>query len=154
MANTNTLFDQIKDTENIDHKLKDLLQGLIENVNTKDDILVGLQNWYHFLENKLNEMERYSSKDCLILQNLPLSSGNFTHDVSAFFDDVMDVEVNSYDPVSQNQKCVVIVRNVFFNVKNRIYGRKTLMKDFLHPVNQQPVYITESLTQRDSELLD
>ena len=28
------------------------------------------------------------------------------------------------------------------------------MKDFLHPVNKQPVYITERLTQRDSELLD
>ena len=28
------------------------------------------------------------------------------------------------------------------------------MKDFLHTVNKQPVYITERLTQRDSELLD
>ena len=38
--------------------------------------------------------------------------------------------------------------------KNRIYGRKKLLKDFLHPVNKQPGYITERLTQRDSELLD
>ena len=29
-----------------------------------------------------------------------------------------------------------------------------MLKDFLHPVNKQPVYITETLTQRDSELLD
>ena len=71
MANLNTLFDEKKDTENIDPKLKDLLQGLIENVNTKDDIIDGLQNRVHFLENKVNEMERYSSKDCVILQNLP-----------------------------------------------------------------------------------
>ena len=42
-------IDEIKDTENIDPKLKDLLQGLIENVNTKDGIIVGLQNRVHFL---------------------------------------------------------------------------------------------------------
>ena len=46
------------------------------------------------------------------------------------------------------------MRFVFFDVQNRIYGRKTLLKDFLHPVNKQPVYITERITQRDSELLD
>ena len=94
MANLNTLFYERKDTENIDPKLKDLLQGLIENVNTKDDIIDGLQNRVHFLENKVNEMERYSSKDCVILQNLPLSSGYFTQDVLAFLNDVMGVEVN------------------------------------------------------------
>ena len=74
----------------------------------------------------------------------------------------MGVEVNSYDlkachplgPVSQNQKCVVIVKFVYFDIKNRIYGRKKLLKDFLHPVNKQPVYITERHTQRDSELHD
>ena len=74
----------------------------------------------------------------------------------------MGVEVNSYDlkvchalgPVSQNQKCVVIVNFVYFDIKNRIYGRKNSLKDFLHPVNKQPVHITERLTQRDLELLD
>ena len=60
MANLNTLFDDIKDTEKIDPLLKDLL--LIENVDTTDDIIVGLQNWVDFLEKKVSEMERYSSK--------------------------------------------------------------------------------------------
>ena len=162
MANLNALFDEIKNTVNIDPKLKSLLQGLIENVTTKDDIIVGLQNWVHFLENKVNEMERYSSKDCVILQNLPLRSGNFTQDVLAFFNEVMGVEENSYDlkachplgPVSRNQKCAFIVKFVYFDIKNRVYGRKKLLKNFLHPVNKQPVYITERLTQRNSELLD
>ena len=56
--------------------------------------------------------------------------------------------------VSQNQKCVVIVKFVYFDIKNRIYGRKMLLKEFLHPVNRQPVYITEKRTQRDSKLFD
>ena len=107
-------------------------------------------------------MERYSSKDCVFLQNVPLRSGNFTQDVLAFFNEVMGVEVNSYDlkachpfgPVNQNQKCVVIVKFVYFDIKNRIYDRKNLLNDFLHPVNKQPVFILERLTQRDSELLD
>ena len=85
MANLNTLFDEIEDTVNINPKLKGLLQGLNETVKDKDDIIVGLQNQVHFLENKVNEMERYSSKDCFILQNLPLRSGNFTQNVLAFF---------------------------------------------------------------------
>ena len=91
MANLNTLFDEIKDTVNIDPKLKGLLQWLIENVNTKDDSIVELQNWVHFLENKVNEMERYSSKYCVILQNLPLRSGNFTQDALAFCNEIMGV---------------------------------------------------------------
>ena len=162
MANLNTLFDEIKDAVNIDPKLKGLLQGIIENVKGEDDIILELQNRVHLLENKVNEMERYSSKDCVIMQNLPLRSGNFTQDVLTFFNEIMGVEVNSYDlkachplgPVSQNQKCVIIVKFVYFEIKNRINGRKKLLKDFLHPVNKQPVYITERLTQRDSELLD
>ena len=93
MANLNTLFDEIKDTANIAPKLKGLLHGLIKNVNDKNDIIVGLQNRVHFLENKVNEKERYSSKDCVILQN----SGNFTQDVLTFFNEVMGVEVNSYE---------------------------------------------------------
>ena len=57
MANLNTLFDEIKDTVNFDPKLKVLLQGLIENVKGKDDIIVELQNWVHFIEKKNNEKE-------------------------------------------------------------------------------------------------
>ena len=140
MANLNTLFDEIKDTENIYPKLKDLLQGLIENVNTKDDFIVGLQNQVYFLENKVNEMERYSSKDCVILQNLPLRPGNFTQDVLAFFNCVMGVEVNSYDlktchtfgPVTQNQKCVVIVKFVYFDIKKKqnLWQKKVIERFF------------------------
>ena len=88
MANLNTLFDEIKDSVNIDPQLKGLLQRLIENVKGKDDIFVGLQNPVHFLEKTVNEMERYSSKDCVILQNLPLRSGNFTQDDLAFFNEL------------------------------------------------------------------
>ena len=74
-----------------------------------------------------------------------------------FFNEVMGVELNSYDlkachplgPVSQNQKCVVIVKFVYFDIKNRIYDRKKLRKDFLHPVNKHPVYITEGLNERE-----
>ena len=107
-------------------------------------------------------MEKYRSKDCVSLQNLPLRSENFTQGVLVFLNNVMGVEVNSYDleachplgHVSQNQKCVDIVKFVCSDIKNSIYGRKKLLKDFLHPVNKQPMYITKVLTQRDLELLD
>ena len=50
-----------------------------------------------------------------------------------FFNVVMGVEVNSYDlkachplgPVSQNQKCGVIVKFVYFDIKNRIMAGKS-----------------------------
>ena len=141
MANLNTLFDEIKDTVNIDPKLKGLFQGLIENVKSKDDIIVELQNRVHFLENKVNEMEGYSSKDCVILQNLPLRSGNFTQDVLAFFNEVMGVEVNSYDlkachhlgNVNQNQKCLVIVKFVYSDIKKlNLWQEKFFERFFAH----------------------
>ena len=66
MANLNTLFDEIKDTVNIDPKLKVLLQGLIENVKGKDDIIVELQNWVHFIEKKNNEKEDIAQNIVLV----------------------------------------------------------------------------------------
>ena len=141
MANLNTLFDEIKDTVNIDPKLKGLLQRLIENVNAKDDINVGLQNWVHFLENKVNEMERYRSKDCVVLQNLPLRSGNFNQDVLAFFNKIMGLEVNSYDLkachplgfVSQNQKRMISSKICLLRYKKQNLWQKKVFGRFFAP---------------------
>ena len=82
---------------------------------------------------------KYIVQKIVILQNIPLRSGNFTQDVLAFFNDVMGLEVNSYDlkachplgPVSQNQNCVVIVKFVYFDIKKtEFYGSKKLFEDF------------------------
>ena len=77
MANLTALFDEIKDTVNIDPKLKGLLQGLIDHVKSKDDIIVELQTRVHFLENKVNEMGRYSSKDCFFFAKFTFTIRKF-----------------------------------------------------------------------------
>ena len=56
--------------------------------------------------------------------------------------------------MSRNQKTSVIVKFVYFETKNRVYGRKKFLKNVLSPVNKEPVYITERLTKRDSDLFD
>ena len=82
---------------------------------------------------------KYIVQKIVILQNIPLRSGNFTQDVLAFFNDVMGLEVNSYDlkachplgPVSQNQNCVVIVKFVYFDIKKQNFmAAKSYLKIF------------------------
>ena len=88
-----------------------------------------LQNRVSFLENKINEKERYSLKDCTIIHNLPLLEGSFTRDLLSLFSNVLVVEVNSYDlkafhplgVVCNNKLCSVIAKFVFFYLKTE-YG--------------------------------
>ena len=52
----------------------------------------------NYLSKKTNEQERYSSKNCLIISNLPLVTGiSYGADVIPFLKDDLGVIVNEWD---------------------------------------------------------
>ena len=148
--------------ETLDSKTVALFENLINAIQEQSSVITILHNRVLFLENKVNELERYSSKDCLIINNLPLLNGDYTKDVLALFNDVLGVEVTAYDlkavhplgVVSKNKPCTVITKFVYFDIKNRIWGRKKFLKNYVNPANKRPVFLNERLTQRDLELKD
>ena len=146
--------------ETLDSITVALFENLINATQEQSSVITKLHNRVLFLENKVSELERYSSKDCPIINNLPLLNGDYTKGVLALFTDVLAVEVTAYDlravhplgVVSENKPCTVITKFVFFEIKNRIRGRKNILKNYVNPANKRPVFLNERLTQRDLEL--
>ena len=149
-------FETVK--YSLDSKTKDLFESLVICLQGKDSEIRNLSNRVIYLEVRINELERYSSKDCVIIQNLSMLHGNIIRDVLDLFNNILGLDVSDYDlkachPLGimcRNQKTSVIVKFVYFETKNRVYGRKKSLKKVLSPVNIEPVYFTERLTKRNS----
>ena len=130
-------FETVKDS--LDSKTKDLFERLVICLQGKDSEIRNLSNRVNYLEVKVNELERYSSKDCVIIQNLPMLHGNIIRDVLDLFNNILGLDVSDYDlkachPLgiaSRNQKTSVIVKFMYFETKNRVYGRKKFLKNVL-----------------------
>ena len=140
-------FETVKDS--LDSTTKDLFESLVICLQGKDSEVRNLSNRVNYLEVKVNELERYSSKDCVIIQNLPMLHGNIIRDVLDLFNNILGLDVSDYDLktchplgiVSRNQKKSVIVKFVYFETKNRVNGRKNFLKNVLSPVNKKNLYI-------------
>ena len=132
-------FETVKDS--LDSKTKDLFESLVICLQGKDSEIRNLSNRVNYLEVKVNELERYSSKDCVIIQNLLMLHGNIIRDVLDLFNNILGLDVSDYDLkachplsiVSRNQKTSVIVKFVYFETKNRVYGRKFFFEKCIKP---------------------
>ena len=75
---------------------RDLLSMIITNMEEKDRKIASLEEHVNILSKKVNEIEeieRYSSKDCFIINNLPLMS-NYWVDVLGFFHAALNIKVD------------------------------------------------------------
>ena len=86
-----------------------------------------------FLENKLNDVERYQSQDCIIIRHFPLlSNRNVTEDVVHFVRTVLGVQMDSFalstcHPLGRKddarQPPAVIAKFLYFYLKIRIWEK-------------------------------
>ena len=117
------------------------------------------------MNKKVNELERYSSKDCIIIQNLPLLSPNQTlvEDVVRLLNEQLQIKVMSSDIVAchflapykvTKDPPPVIVKFVYFWQKDRAWSRKYWLKNYSNPITGFPVYFRERLTKSDRDLMD
>ena len=137
---------------------------ICENLKTKDAQLIRLQNEIEYLREKVNDVERYTSKDTIIFRNLPLlSNKDVTTDVIEFIRNVLHVEVTSGDLVAChelgrivdiNEPPPIIAKFLYFGQKNQIWGRKKFLAGFVNPLNGKNVHMEERLTKADKILLD
>ena len=62
-------------------KLFEFLSELVSNINGKGKVITTLQKEVCYLNKKVNELERYSSEDCIIIETvLYLDSATGRHD--------------------------------------------------------------------------
>ena len=163
MASLNEKLQQIESS--LDPKLFESLSELVSNINEKDQVITTLQKEVCYLNKKVNELERYSSKDCIIIQNLPLLSPkqSLVEDVVRLLNEQLQIKVMSSDIVAchflapykgTKDPPPVIVKFVYFWQKDRAWSRKYWLKNYTNPVNGFPVYFRERLTKSDRDLMD
>ena len=151
-------------SSNFDPELKEFLSTICENLKNKDAQLNRLQNEIEYLREKVNDVERYTSKDNINFRSLPLLSkqglyhgcyqvykkcatcGSYVRVLVACHELGRIVDINGPPPI--------IAKFLYFGRKNQIWGRKKFLAGFLNPLNGKNVQMEERLTKAHNVLLD
>ena len=103
VSSTALLTDKLL-SSNSDLELKEFLYMIFENLKTEDAQLIRLQNEIEYLPEKVNDVERYTSKDTNIIRNLTsLSNKDVTTDVIEFIRNMLYVENTQGELVACNE---------------------------------------------------
>ena len=155
----------IEAIENAD--LKKILTEIVTNLTIKDEKIKSLENKVADLEARVDECEIYSSKDCIIMEKLPIKNFNngnvppLSHQVCDFLKSYINYETHpssfkACHPLGpwKNEKHApaIIVKFVYFGEKNEIYGRKSWLSRSSNPLNGQAMYFKERLPPKQREI--
>ena len=138
-------------------EIKPILAQLLTEITKRNGILTNLENRVAQLEDRMNECEKYSSKDTIIFENLPLKKDGKAN----LADQVCELLYShlSYKSQSSNFKAChhlapwkhdkypppVIVKFIYFGEKMEIFGRKSWLDGIRNPINGKPKVLKERL---------
>ena len=109
----------------------------------------------------MSERERYSSNDCLIVHNPPVTNeGNLWVEMAAFHSSYMDFEstpdlFKACHPLGNfktAKKKAVIVKFLYFDDENEMHSRRALLSNRLSRIKREPIFNNERLPKHDAEL--
>ena len=147
------LLKAIQSLEN--DNLSSILLKFNEIIQERDSDITLLGNKVADLEARVIEQEIYSSKDCLIIDNLPIEDRNapLSHQVCHFFQKFLNHETrpNNFKAChylgkwqSNTFPAAVIVKFLFFDEKNEVLGRKSWLSRKTNQCNGYPIYISKN----------
>lgn len=140
------------------------LQLLSNNLDEKNGRITMLENTIYELETRMLDLERHNSKDCVIIQNLPINNVNndLSLEVCKFFKERLSVHLNpgSFQachylsrPNDIRAPLAVIVKFIYFKEKDAVYMNRKLLKGFKNPANNRFVFINERLPEKDNKVM-
>ena len=158
MANFNIeqALSEVKDSST-----KQLIEFLLSENNKKSQEIITLKNELCTLEQRITLQERYSSKDCLIFENVPWDGKEFSPTfITRFLSEYMNFLFNpekfkACHVLGRGQKNTppaIIVKFVYFHEKNEIYSRKKMLWGVINKMNGRQMFIKERLPPKDKEL--
>ena len=149
-----TLRNEITNVEST--QIRGLLELFVNLLEQKNEEVITLKNQVQNLEERVLEMEKYSSKDCLIIDNMPLGHGKVTleEQVCAFLKQYLNYQSNpsnfkachflgKYEKGKKQPP--IIVKFVYFGEKAEIFGRKSWLAGKPNPFNGRSIYLRERL---------
>ena len=158
MANFNIeqALSEVKDSST-----KQLIEFLLSENNKKSQEIITLKNELCALEQRITLQERYSSKDYLIFENVPLDGKEFLPTfITRFLSEYMNFLTNpeNFKPChvlgrgQKNTPPAIIVKFAYFQEKNEIYSRKKMLWGVTNKINGRQRFIKERLPPKDKEL--
>ena len=129
---------------------------LLKEPSLQSTTIKKLENEVCSLRTKINDLERYQSKDSVIIYNLPRKTNQVMEDVLRVFNNQLKVSVSRCDinachhpSKRQDPRRLppMIVEFLYFNKKKRIFARKELLEEENNPLNNQPSFHGKQLTK-------
>ena len=158
-----SLLENINNSVN-DPQFKLILTTLCNEIKARDTVIGNLKSKIESLEERISTQEQYTSKDCIIFENLPLirSEKPLSHQVCDFLRDYL----NFYTTPSNFKAChllskwdnikkppAVIVKFIYFHEKDAIFARKCKLARARNPENCQPIFMKERLPKAQKDLV-
>ena len=162
MQTLTDLHQQIQQLD--DGIIKQLFGQLVKNLAEKDKKLEELEERVCSLESRVQLQERYSSKDSLIFENVPLINDKncrLEDQMCSFLACFLDFKTepanfkachflspwksNKYPPA-------VIIKFVYFGDKMEVFKRKAWLARNPNKFNNKPILIKERLSKTDNDI--
>ena len=143
-----------------DTNVRQTFDKLLTDLGKKDEIILDLANKVDDLEQRVSAQERYSSKDCLILENLPIVNNQvpLSHQVCNFLAQFLQYKTSPSNFKAChllgtwkniNYPPAVIVKFLNFGEKSEIYNRKSWLANIRNPNNNKQIFLKERLPPAD-----
>ena len=143
-----------------DTNVRQIFDKLLTDLGKKDEIILDLANKVDDLEQRVSAQERYSSKDCLILENLPIVNNQvpLSHQVCDFLAQFLQYKTSPSNFKAChllgtwkniNYPPAVIVKFLYFGEKSEIYNRKSWLANIRNPNNNKQIFLKERLPPAD-----
>ena len=146
-----------------DKHCRNLLAELFRSLELKTNKIRCLEDKVEVLETQVAEQEKYSSKDCIIIENMPINRSNepLSHQVCRFLQTHMDHQTT---PASfkachflgkwKNDRFppAIIIKFIYFGEKDAIYSRKSMLARLVNQNNQKPIFLKERLPEQQRKL--
>ena len=132
MVSKNATLSALMKSMDVDASMKELFNDLIDDITHKDQRISQLAEMRQ-MTIKVNELERYESKDCLFFKKLPIgANGSYLADIVAFIREMLHVQICEEDlkachPLGRgaNGNFLKIIANFLYNdQKGRAWKRK------------------------------
>ena len=144
-----------------DENYRNLFKMMFQKLTEKDQEIIQLTNRVEDLEKRVLEQERYSSKDSLIFYNVPIDKNlGLEEGMCQFLFDYLNISAYPEDfkachPLGKPKgiyPAPIIIKFVYFKMKNEVYFRRTLLADSINYFNRKPIFIKERLPKFDRDI--
>lgn len=139
-----------------------LLKYLCDQLDEKEGRVVMLENRVFDLEMRMTEVERYSSKDCVIIENLPYDLNvDLAMQATDFLNTKLKMQLSPQglkachflsNPTIPGKPAAVILKFIYFSDKDLVWRKKKLLSGMVNKSNNKPVWIHERLPKVDREV--